>query len=509
MMSSRPGESFERAIAYILTSAGFVVREQPHFVRVSGETVGDFDVLSFDPKSNITVAVTCKEWRDQAPQAKDFNHFLSLMDLENIRHGIVAWTNVPSSVFSLVQNAEKRGYRFSVIDSERYDELHNFMLNGQNDKIEDYLRRSLGLAATSVPSVGQQILLRKAPAQRRTTRCTNLLPLHHQADPPSYLINPYFRPTETKLKVKSYLFAIFHCHKEARVPGTGELLDEIDQDIEMLCDAVTGKYPPLDDHVHQVVRNHWTEAYPEHAIEEEDFLVAVEEPKINRDGILHKMRIDATRSLQPLHVTWVDAQEREHERQIEVSPSDLRETYTGFISVPIWHVKYDIGSHSYMREFYATDGTSVRDDFRVCRRCNHEPAVAVCTKCDSTIGSQHMVKCKSCDQLFCDVDSLVCAKCSAIYCKDHAAGAFCVTCGAFLDSPCKVHCTNCGGAVCPRHIVVCVKCGRAVCPSHMIEHRYMLMKRQFCSESCYNAYDLEFRQKGTLHKVGHVIKQKR
>jgi len=43
--------------------------------------------------------------------------------------------------FPLVQNAEKHGYRFSVIDSERYDELHNFMLNGQNDRIEAWLAK--------------------------------------------------------------------------------------------------------------------------------------------------------------------------------------------------------------------------------------------------------------------------------------------------------------------------------------------------------------------------------
>jgi hypothetical protein len=430
------------------------------------------------------------------------------MGIEDIKHGIVAWTNVPSSVFSLIQNAEKRGYRFSVVDSERYDELHNFMLNGQNERIEDYFRRALSLAATSVPTVGQEILIRRAPAQKRSTTCANLLPLHHQPDPPSYIINPYFRPTETELRVKPYLFVIFHCHKEARVPGTSELLDEIDQDVEMLCDAVTGKYPPADDHVHQVVRNHWTEAHKEHPIEEQDFTIALDEPKVNRDGILHKMRIDAARSLEPLRVTWVNAHEEEQERRIEVSPHDLRETYSGFISVPIWHARYDIAKHSYIREFYATDGTNIRDDFRACRRCNQEAAVAVCTKCGSTVGPQHMVQCKSCEQIFCDMDSLTCAKCSAIYCKDHAAGAFCVTCGAFLDPPCKVHCTNCGAAICPTHVVTCVKCGRTVCSSHMIEHRYMLMKRQFCGEPCHNAYDAEFRQKGALRKVGHVIKQK-
>jgi len=88
---SKPGESFERAVAYLLTFGGFVVKEQPHPVRVGGQTIGDLDVLAVDPKSGGTlVAVTCKEWRDAEPHAKDFHHFLSLMEIESIRHGIVA-----------------------------------------------------------------------------------------------------------------------------------------------------------------------------------------------------------------------------------------------------------------------------------------------------------------------------------------------------------------------------------------------------------------------------------
>jgi hypothetical protein len=154
---ARPGQSFERAISYILTFAGFIVREQPHPVKLGSEIVGDIDIIAFDPKSNTTIAVTCKEWRDQAPQAKDFNHFLNLMDIENLKHGIVAWTNIPSSVYALAQNAEKRGYRISLIDSESYEKLHEFILSGQTDKIENHFRGDLNLAATFVPTIGQEI----------------------------------------------------------------------------------------------------------------------------------------------------------------------------------------------------------------------------------------------------------------------------------------------------------------------------------------------------------------
>lgn len=67
------------------------------------------------------------------------------MDIEGIRHGIVAWTNVPSTVYSLITDAEKRGYHLAVIDSERYDELNDFMIDGETRRIEEYFRHRLHL----------------------------------------------------------------------------------------------------------------------------------------------------------------------------------------------------------------------------------------------------------------------------------------------------------------------------------------------------------------------------
>jgi hypothetical protein len=152
---SRAGKSFERAIAYFLTSAGFKTSKEPHLVRLEGtiEPVGDLDIVAVDPQSNERIAVTCKERGDSTPSSSDFNHFIRLMDIEGIRHGIVAWTNVPSTVYSLITDAEKRGYHLAVIDSERYDELNDFMIDGETWRIEEYFRRKLHLArvAPSAP----------------------------------------------------------------------------------------------------------------------------------------------------------------------------------------------------------------------------------------------------------------------------------------------------------------------------------------------------------------------
>ena len=217
-MAIKGGESFERAIAYIMAAAGFVIREQPHQVKVGGETVGDFDILAFDPKSDATIAVSCKEWKDQPPHTKDFNHMKELMDIEDIKYGVVAWTQVPAGVYPLIKVAEKKDYRFAVLDINRYEELHNHMLAGESERIEEFFRSGLGLAATKTVTLGQEISIRKAPTQRRTLHCRNLLPIHYGLDPPPYIKNAYFKPYEAKLLVIPFLHVIFDVHKDAEFP---------------------------------------------------------------------------------------------------------------------------------------------------------------------------------------------------------------------------------------------------------------------------------------------------
>jgi len=490
------------------------VKEQPHPVRVGGQTVGDLDVLAVDPKSGGTlVAVTCKEWRDAEPHAKDFHHFLSLMEIEGIKYGIVAWTNIPSSVYPLAQNAEKRGCRILLLSREGCNELHNYILSGQGDRIGDRLRQGLGLVTSSAPTIGEEMLLRRAPPTlRRSVKCFNLLPLHYRPDPPSYVRNPYFSPETVRLLVQPFLLSVFHAHKEARVPRTGELIGEIDEEVSMVCDATTGKSIAQNDPVFQVVRNHYGEAYKHHTIDEEDFTVEVADPKIDRQGMTYRMRVDAVRLVQPITATYTvlnrqTEEEEEHEMRVVATPSDLRELFSDIIQVPIWHVVYHLKEKSYVREFFATNGSSIRDDMRYCLLCKEKETVAVCTKCGSTICAEHMLRCKTCGELFCANDSLKCVKCLSSYCKDHATGSFCVTCGTFMDTPCTVHCSVCNGPLCPAHVISCVNCGKHVCPKHLVEARYMLVKKQFCGDSCHKTYDAEYRQKGVLGKIGRVVKK--
>ena len=301
-LAIRSGESFERAIAYIMATAGFVIREQPHQVKAGGETVGDFDILAFDPKSDASIAVSCKEWKEQPPHTKDFNHLKELMDIEEIKYGVVAWTQVPAGIYPLIKLAEKKDYRFVVLDLNRYEELHNHMLAGERERIEGFFRSGLGLIATKTATLGQEIAIRKTPIRERTLRCRNLLPMHYGLDPPPYIKNAYFTPNEAKLLVIPYFHAVFDLHKEARVPGTGELAGTLDGEVVTIYSATTGKAVNKDEPLFELIREHFGAAQKEGIIEEKDFTAEINEPKVIRDNMTHRARDDGAGLFHPLEV---------------------------------------------------------------------------------------------------------------------------------------------------------------------------------------------------------------
>ena len=63
-----------------MANAGlYVDPDQPHQVKLEGKVVGDIDILAVDPKSDIRIGVTCKNWETN-PESKDFNHFVSMLE---------------------------------------------------------------------------------------------------------------------------------------------------------------------------------------------------------------------------------------------------------------------------------------------------------------------------------------------------------------------------------------------------------------------------------------------
>ncbi len=462
-------------------------------------------MLAIDPKSETTIAVSCKEWKDQPPHTKDFNHMKELMDIEGIKHGIVAWSSVPRGIYPLIGIAEKNGYRFTVLDVTRTEELHNHMIAGRNDRIEDFFRKGLALLPTRTPTLEQEVLIRRTPAAtNRTIHCSYLLPQHYGPDPPSYIRNAYFTPEVARLRVLPFLVVVFHAYREARIPGTGELLDNINRDVGMICDGITGKTPDQHDPIVSLLEEHFGEAVKDGLIVEEDFRAEVFEPKIDKQTMAYKLRVDAARLIEPLEVSWTTRrgdEEIEHTRTIEVTPHDLKEKYPpAIINVPIWNLSYHIGPHEYTREYFATTGVTLRDDMARCLQCE-QPTNAICSKCGTVACTDHIRQCKTCGNLFCYGDSIICVDCKSIYCKTEAKGQYCTTCGGFVCTTDISRCIICDATVCNEHGIQCQQCNKIVCDGHKIEHRYLGLKKHFCSEKCQSNYDDEYKKKGKIAKL--------
>jgi hypothetical protein len=330
--------------------------------------------------------------------------------------------------------------------------------------------------------------------------------MHYGPDPPAYVRNAYFKPSEATLEVKPYLLARFHAYKEARFRG--ELQGEINQEVVIVCDAITGKYAEQRHAICDLVQNHYTEALKHFAIDEEDFTVERHEPKINRQETVYKMRVDSARSLEPLKVSWSDAQGDYHEKEIALSVENVRELYTAFVDVPIWKITFRLGSHQYIREFFATDSTTILDEMVSCLACKR-PTAAVCTKCGSTLCEEHTLECKTCSRLFCGTDLFECANCKSMFCGEHAVGKPCIKCGQFVCSEDDAKCSTCKQTLCNDHKVTCIVCGKMACDDHKVEVRYVGIKKKFCSDKCRGKFDKEYEQSGKLGKIGKALRRRR
>jgi hypothetical protein len=512
-LAVKAGESFERNIAYMMANEGFYVDpDQPHNVKLDGKVVGDIDILATDPRSETKIGVSCKNWETN-PESKDFNHFLSMLEFENITHGVLAWIYVPSSVYPLRENATRKGYRFAIIDKSRYEELHHFMLTSQREKIELFFRTELALQASVTPTLGQEIELQRAPvSSRRSIDLTNLLPINQQPDPPAYIRNAYFKPSEAKLIVQPFLVTLFYVQKDAKIPRTGEIQQSINEEVLRIADGVTGHYFPHEDHpIVHLLSGQYQDAWKKHTVEEDGFTVEVHDPKLNVQEMVYKMRVDLARSIEPLEVTWTvrrGDEEHEESKSIPITPSDIREIHKpAIVNVPIWHVIYSLGPYKYTREFLATDGAVLKDEMAKCMLCK-EPTAAVCKDCGILACEDHIRTCQTCQELFCQSHSIQCVNCMSLFCKEHAVGEPCLTCGGFVCAADDVRCSNCNKTICAQHTIECVQCEKPICETHQVAVRYVGIKKRFCSEDCHRKYDLEYRQKGVFGKIGKVARRR-
>jgi len=503
-MSVKAGESFEHAVTLILKSAGFVVERQPYVIRAASETIGDIDILLRDPITKQLIGVSCKDWTDSTPHTKDLHHFISLLEREEIKYGIMAWTNIPPGAYPIAaETASRKRIFLAFIDSRKYRELLNLSYHGKDEEIERFIRESLGLSQEEVVfSTEARSALKTSPpiSTGKRIHCKNVIPIHTMLRPPEYIKNASFYHERATLQLYPYLVFHYHLYSEARAPKTREVLDYVDVEDVVVIDGLNEKVLNKEDPTFQSVRRHYKSAFYSLEVVEEQFVVQQPTPRVNKKAIGDRIKIQVAQE-NSFNVSYERSDDTEISYVHSPSPYEVREIYNDFVHLPIWQVTYHLGSNIYNRKFLAIDNVVLEDDMDTCLLCKKRQTEIACTACGTVACEKHSGKCSKCENLFCNNCLIVCSRCSTTFCNPHADGDYCKICSSFVCVPCTVKCSVCQQVVCQKHEKTCVQCERKLCPEHVIHARYLMLKKHFCSNKCKETYELDYKQRGIFSKI--------
>ena len=494
-MSGSRGESFERAIAYLLVFAGFEIVEQPFWVCIEGKRVGDLDILLRDPETGVYIGCSCKDWpsSEYVPGSSEFNHFVKMLEAVNLTYGIFASrTGVSEAVETLAKLESRKGKQILLIDSTVYEKFNEWLKQKRRWQIEDYIREELKLVRKleAGPQLNKTIFL-----GGKTITVENALPLFLHHSPPRYIENPYFMPVEAVLEYRPFLVVKYHLYSSLRVPRTNELINEVtDTGVEVI-DGHSGKILDEESIFYQELNTSFAVAGG-YVVEEKGFHVKIIEPKIDRRAYLHKVKCDVARTYCE-EIKYEDEEGQQHIYTHSPDPEDVTILYGDFVYLPIWHVKFTLGSHIYHRVYTGFGGRLIRDDMAKCLLCNSS-TIAVCTSCGSTVCKKHKVACSICQTILCNNCSYQCVKCRTVFCNQHKIGEHCKDCGAFLCSECTTRCSVCNIPICPDHVTRCDICSKPICSGHVIQAKYLLRAKKFCSIKCEKDFDDAYRKTGRL-----------
>jgi hypothetical protein len=492
---SRPGESFERAIAYLLAFAGFEIVEQPHWVYIDGEKVGDLDILLKDPKTGVYIGCSCKEWSNIIPGSSEFNHFVKMLEVENLNYGIFASrSGVSEAVKILAKHERYKGKQILLIDSTIYEKFDNWLKQKRVSQIEDYIRKELKLVKELE---GEPKLSKATILEERIITIENALPLQVYHSPPRYIENPYFTSTEARLEYRPFLVIKYHLYSALRTPRTKELINEINKTGVEVIDGCSGTVMGKEVIFYQELNTNFAEAR-KYIVKEEGFHVEIAEPKIDLEAYMRKVKCDVASA----HYEEIEYENREGEPiyySHSPNPEDVTILFCDFVYLPIWHVKFTLGSHIYYRIYSGFTGHTIKDDMATCSLCDSS-TIAVCMSCGSTVCKNHKAACSICQTILCKNCSYICIKCNTVFCNQHKIGEYCKSCKAFLCSECIIRCSVCNSPICPNHIIRCDRCGKPVCNEDVIQTKYLLRTKKFCSIQCEKEFNEEFQKVGRLGK---------
>ncbi|MCE9616738.1 MAG: restriction endonuclease [Nitrosarchaeum sp.] len=509
---SKPGESFESQIALILHSAGFVIKEQPHKVMYQGKQMGDLDVLAQDPLTDTILGVSCKDWHGQTPGSEQFSHLVEMLEFENLKYGIFASSGfIADTLPPRAEHVrEKKGLNIVLLDHKEITKLKNFAYSKQITEIEDYFRTRLGLISNKKRTIGDEIRAQKAIVTGRTIECERSLPVNFWNESPRYIINNQdLLPSESTLKLEPYLVVDYNLHVEARHPGTGKLLKERDDSDIVIVDAVHGRILPENDPIFKHLKQYYTNAEVHLSIQEKGFTIRKTESSVNQREIVRMIR-DQIAAQNEIRAYYTTAKNEEKQKIVRPRAEDVHIIGPYLIHVPIWDVKFHLGSKVYRRTYFGYDDDDViLDEMSKCqiKSCKHNTN-SICIACYSTICDNHSRPCSTCSKILCELCASTCIDCRTNFCKEHKPLTVCGICKLILCQNCStVECKECKTLTCSNHREKCIQCNDSVCDSHIIAKKYTLLTKNFCSQSCLNNFDEIYKSSGMFGKFKKIIRK--
>lgn len=507
---SKPGESFEGQIALILHSAGFVIKEQPHKVMYQGKMMGDLDVLAQDPGSDTLIGVSCKDWHGQNPGSEQFSHLVEMLEFEELKHGIFASSG--TIVDTLPPRAEhvreKKGLNIILLDYDEIDKLKKLAYSQKNWEIEEYFKSRLGLVANKKPTIGDNIRAQKSVVLGKTIECDKMIPVNYYDDAPEYIVNRGIFDTthHAELKLEPYLVINYNLHVSVSHPGTGETLEDITDNGVIVVDAQHGKVIAENDPICRHIEKYYTNAEIHYSIQEKGFTIKKLEPGINERGIVQHLQ-DQIAARNEIRASYTTAK-NERKPIIKKPRSDeVRILGKHLIYVPIWDVTFRVGEKSYRRVYFGYDGSSLYDEMIKCSLCKN-PTIALCSECHATCCDKHSRACKTCEKILCEKSAKTCIDCMTSFCSEHEPKTNCGICRAMLCGNCStISCKGCQTIVCSAHRQKCIECSSYVCTTHIVSKKYALVSKNFCSQSCLNNFDENYKSSGMFGKFKKIIKK--
>lgn len=140
----------------------------------------------------------------QVPGSQEFSHFVEMLEVEGLRHGIFASANDISDAIlprlEFVRN--QKGINIMLLAGEKIENLRNLAFSKQDWQVDDMLRTGLGLQV-SKRTLGDTIAAQKMSIGGKTVRCKNLIPVNYWVQAPDYIQDQNFSPEEANLRLST------------------------------------------------------------------------------------------------------------------------------------------------------------------------------------------------------------------------------------------------------------------------------------------------------------------